>query len=389
METYEINFDTGERMFEIYIAGQKLSFNIAAHNFELHETPTSYREAFSKIIWDKINLGISKRPSVEEIASQDDAWFLSIFSQFFKDDPLLKEKFDLLDNYDDICERFEKAYLNRIISISSISEAITKMQKSLDTFATYIKASITSIFENIDFDAIIDTLTESVKCLDTPNISDDEKDKLIASYKSWGHYLCTKPLNASEDCFSMPPKDLKEAEKFILQHCDDSAMEELFDVLCKKRDNNREISEAIICYKHNHKTACASILFSVIDSCLIRLQEKRTANMVTENTAKRKVGYKAKELFEKQVEEKFENSTSLYVLLSYTNIFECLNSIFCDTNDFTLDSKIINRHMQLHGMSIHSVRKIDCIKLFLLLYNLIDRIELFKTYRKGVLSCPT
>lgn len=372
MEKKTIKIGTGKRKIPVHIANQEFTLIISAHDFEVREVPNSYHDAFSKILWEKIDLDIDKRPNVEEIIKQNDDWFLSIFAHFFNEDALLRDNFDLLNDVDDVCERFEKAYYNKIIS--SIPKEIEKIQKALQELVVCTE----NIIKEINFNAVTSVFTDIIKSLHIPAISDDEKNRLISSYKSWGQYVCTIPPNVDIDCFSVPPENLREAEKFILQHCNSSVMEELFNNLCSKRGCKNEISEAIICYKNGHRIACASILFSIIDSYLIKHQGTIKTNTEITNKAKRKVGYNAKTLFEKQVKVKFEKSP-LYIVLQYANIIECLNTIFSDTKDFSLDSKIINRHMVLHGMSKHPVRKIDCIKLFLLLYNLIKSIELLES----------
>ena len=85
----------------------------------------------------------------------------------------------------------------------------------------------------------------------------------------------------------------------------------------------------------------------------------------------------AKKLFESRINPMIDNTPSIFIVLAYANLFECLTVLLDDTDNFKMDSKVINRNMLLHGMSRHPVRKIDCIKLFLLLYNLIEAIEIY------------
>ena len=368
METYEIKVDTGIRKIKVHIADQEFSLNIAAHSFELHETPASYREIFSKIIWENIDSDIDQKPTVEEIAKQDDAWFVSLFDHFFAKDPQLKEKYDSLTDYSDVCERFEEAYYKRILS--GIPESIERMYAKLQEIAN----SMTKAISNIDFSVLNDFaayLSECVKSIHTPEISDKRKNELIENYKCWGKYGCTIPPNADIDCFSNPPQNLKEAENFILQYCDVSNMDNLFELLKEKRGNKNELTEAIACFRQGHRVACASILCSLIDARLIKLQGRNANN--------KKVGKGAKKLFESRIKQMIDNTPSIFIVLAYANLFECLTVLLDDTNNFKLDSKVINRNMLLHGMSRHPVRKIDCIKLFLLLYNLIEAIEIYRS----------
>lgn len=146
--------------------------------------------------------------------------------------------------------------------------------------------------------------------------------------------------------------------KYVLQ-----AIEE---VCTRKKD----IREAISCYNSRQYNACALILFSIIDSRLIRLQRK--------NTEKYSVGAGAVAKYKEIVEQQTSDRGKLFLSLSYANLFPCLFTVFEDPNNFSKKTKVINRNYLDHGMSYKTVRKKDCIKLFLLLYNLLEFISIIK-----------
>ena len=58
-------------------------------------------------------------------------------------------------------------------------------------------------------------------------------------------------------------------------------------------------------------------------------------------------------------------------LLYCFNTLSCLSTLFESSNNFENEPNHINRHFMMHGMSNRKVTYHDCIKLFLLVYNLV------------------
>ena len=161
-----------------------------------------------------------------------------------------------------------------------------------------------------------------------------------------------------------------EADRIALLYCRKTDMQMLFseleDICIRKRD----IREAIYCYNVRQYKACALILFSIIDSRLIRLQGRKTE--------KYSVGAGAIAKYKKIVNQQTSDSGKLFLSLSYANLFPCLFSVFEETDNFSKKTTVINRNYLDHGMSYKTVRKKDCVKLFLLLYNLLELIAIIK-----------
>lgn len=146
-------------------------------------------------------------------------------------------------------------------------------------------------------------------------------------------------------------------------------MQELFALLLENCPRKKDIKEAIDCYNEKHYKACAMILFSIIDSRVIRIQNKKE---------KRLTGVKAILKFKDATKQQATGEGELFLALNYANLFSCLLTMFGDTDNFTRKSTVINRNYLDHGMSYKTVRKKDCIKAFLLLYNLLEFIDIMK-----------
>ena len=118
---------------------------------------------------------------------------------------------------------------------------------------------------------------------------------------------------------------------------------------------------------------CALLLFGIIDAKLIRLQA------IKKTEKRRKVGSNAVKELEIKYREKVDEEYFLYHMLYVAGLLKCLKTFFADGNNFHGKPKVINRNFIAHGMNRRSVRRKDCIQLFLALYNLIELLEELQT----------
>lgn len=345
------------------------------------------------------------KPNVEQIESQPDEFFKEIFDCFLLDNSDFLELYSSCESTE-ICERYALSYRRYLLNITVDKAA--QIPQAINTALIDVAEKAASIVQEVNFD-FLESIAEKINSamswyadnaskiigslasalegfakisenllsgisdfiteINVPEYSEEEKQKLIKAYRQWGKFGWTIPPNSYLNSFHNCPDTLLEADKAALQFCKNQDMEELFislEALCKRK---KDIREAIECYHHRHYKACALILFSLIDSRIIRLQSKNE---------KYGVGIGAISKFKKIAKEKTTNEGKLFLALSYENIFPCLFTMFEDTNNFTKKQTIINRNYLDHGISYKSVRKKDCIKLFLLLYNMLEFIEIIK-----------
>ena len=178
--------------------------------------------------------------------------------------------------------------------------------------------------------------------------------EISESRKKWGQYGWTQPLSAPFDYFHDCPNTLAEADKMALLYCKTEHLQKLFDVLRTKKIKKDVLEEAIFCFENRKYRACALIVFGIIDSMLIKIQPK--------DKRVRPSGAKAYKTFSDDI------------LACYIGTISCMDTLFENADDFRLRTSQTNRNFVSHGMA-KSVRKKDCIKLFLLLYHCMASIE--------------
>ncbi|MCL2722634.1 MAG: hypothetical protein FWD47_14990 [Treponema sp.] len=353
----------------------------------------NFKQIIATVIRNKILDDVSNKtaPTVKVIEQQENLFFSCFIESIIESDERLKECYDGIDENISSEQRFILACIKTYKIIGEqLSESLTAMAKEIIKNIDFeamrrslqqIMLSFSSILSTVDwqnhFQVLNNNLIKALKGLIIPGISEDEKKRLEASYKEWGRFGWTKIPEADNDLFDISPTELKTANKLALQYCNRKNMVVLFSLVFQKKIKRIDFEEAVICYKHRHYKACALILCGIIDSLLIKQQPKPI-----EKNEKRSTGFGAVRFINNEfnsVQEKTFN-----YLLNGINLMQFLKELFCDTNDFTKKSLLINRHSIAHGMNTIPVRKIDCIKLFLLLNNLSEFLDLTAGINKAV-----
>lgn len=197
-----------------------------------------------------------------------------------------------------------------------------------------------------------------------PAITEEEKEQLIASSRLWGTYGWTHIPEMPFGFFEESPTNIKAANTAAMAYCSDADMEHIFNSLRNKRMNHTDLESAIFCYHNKQYKACSLILCGLIESRLIRLRKGKN----------RPVGAGAVNTLIARYEQKKE--PVLYVTLFCVNLLSYLEVLFEKGYGFITEPDTINRNFIGHGMNKRTVRKRDCIQLFLGLYNLIRFFEL-------------
>lgn len=401
-----IYIDDGRKRIFFEIEGVNYSVNISIDELLMPAIKEienfDYRGYVSSHLINAIDS--QSKPTVEQVKSQNDNFYILIFDYFLADNTDFHAIYNEID-CNEVCERYTTAYCR--YCLRNLPQASERVNESFAQIILSVSKMTANILENIDF-SFLDLLTEkinaamswyashadtiisgmklalaslgeisqlilkgileSLQYIHVPEISDERKKELLESYENWGKYGWTVPPFADIDCFNNCPNTLIEADKIALQYCSKADMKILFSSIEEICVRKKDLREAICCYNAHQYKACALLLFSIIDSRLIRLQSKKTE--------KYSVGIGAIKKYKKVVEQQTSDSGKLVLLLCYENLFSCLFSVFDDTNNFSKKTTVINRNYLDHGMSYKAVRKKDCIKLFLLLYNLLEFIAI-------------
>ena len=224
------------------------------------------------------------------------------------------------------------------------------------------------------FSGISSALQELVNNIHIPTITEENKKRLIQSYTAWGKLGWTLPPNAELNAFNTEPKDAKDAYQRLRGCFTASAMDDLFtEIRQLKHIKKSDFDEAVDCFKTGNYKACSLILFSLIDSRLIRSQINEERN----RSGMRPSGKQAAINLFGRIESKYITESMLFTVLDQVNILAALETVFEAGKDFKVQPTVINRNFVDHGMLYRNVTRKDCIMLFLLLYNFTEHLNSF------------
>jgi len=282
------------------------------------------------------------------------------------------------------------AAINNAVAFQSlIAPTITKMVATFSDFLSspamqeackmaQVASEALERIANYDFSRIAEAarqalagVSEIVKNITIPTISEERKQELIDSHKRWGSFGWTiNPVASVDTLFDCAPLNKKEADRAALKYCDNAQMDSLFETTLKdKRVRRADYEEAVENFKSKHYKSCALMLFSLTDAKLIRLQKGSALQ-----GKRRKVGAGAVKSAKDRATDKLTEHM-LFSLLYQANIFSCMEKMFEDGKDFKAQPVVINRNFIDHGMLTRRTTRKDCIQLFLLYYNLLELLD--------------
>ncbi len=257
----------------------------------------------------------------------------------------------------------------RIISntVGEIVKCFTRITPAIDN-ARSMMGAISRFFEKIDYSAIIEKINQfreylyrQIMSLQLPQYSEERKKSLIQSYEMWGQYGWTMNPLASPVLFNSCPNTLKDANALARHYC--SIMNPIFDEIRSCKRVKKDFEEAVFSFENKKYKSCALVLFTLIESSLIRTQKHTRA-----------VG---KGAINKAEDRKNDiHIESFFQMLILNNYFACLKKMFEGAPNFKPQPDVINRNFLCHGMLWRDVRRGDCIKLFLVYYNTLLYLEL-------------
>lgn len=202
------------------------------------------------------------------------------------------------------------------------------------------------------------------------SVTEQRRSELIDAYETWGKFGWTIIPDASMDIFNTKPNDILNANKLVEKYIKKNNIHEIFSTLTSFSTNNIDLDESIFCYNNKKYKACALIVFTIIERTMLNYQKEN-------NIRNFKVSKSAVDELNKRINHNVgSNIFEIFPYLFILNTFSCLDEFFCHGNNFKTEGPLINRNFLCHGMSRRSVRKRDCIQLFLLLLNLRDAIRM-------------
>lgn len=240
-----------------------------------------------------------------------------------------------------------------------IVEILRPALESLSTIILEVSSAIAPALENIQ-DAL-SSFAQAIINLQTPDISEERKAEMIASYKRWGELGWTFFPDAPLSCFEDFPVSIEMANREMKPFCNAREMNVVFEELQRQNIKKEDLESAIFCYQHRQYKACALVICGILDAKMIRRQKPEEKY--------RPVGKSAVKRLRAQFE--YENGEKLFLsLLFCVNLFSYLETVFANGNDFKEEPPVVNRNFISHGMNRRTVRQRDCIQLFLALNNL-------------------
>ena len=275
---------------------------------------------------------------------------------------------ELPENIDEVAQAAEESLINLAASgalkvlemlTSSINrQTIEAIESVTRAVSEYTASTLSQLAETAA------ALVNAVANFKLPTLTDEEAEQLVESNRVWGQYGWTYMPSMPIAMFDTPPADFAEANKLAMKYCIASEMEKVFADLRKWKLNHKDLDSAIFCYQNRQYKACALLLCGLIDSKVIRVRSDE----------KRPTGERAvkaiKENYDGSGEKILAEAMFTYNLLSYLEV------LFAKAHGFKNEPDTLNRHYIGHGMNRRTVRKRDCIQLFLALNNLMQFFDL-------------
>ena len=239
-------------------------------------------------------------------------------------------------------ENFNKTIENHINSWEEFEKSIETAKKNLDIFADTIKQLInfnwSKLFEYFN------NIPENIKCLA------DEWAK-CGWIPSLPNYVEWDLIENVEQSLTQ-----SQADNIMLSKIDDEMLSllvnEITNYNVQSGLNNETFKEAVECFNNKLYSACALLLFALIDASFIMRQPKGKRRKLARGAVAIAID---------------EDKTKYSIIAQSTKLI--IEKMYKDADDFKIENGL-NRNMLSHGMNKYNPDKTDCLKLFVLLYNI-------------------
>lgn len=234
----------------------------------------------------------------------------------------------------------------------------TKYDSKINSLQSSVEKLITLDYAEL-ISSIIKRIDERVE-----KYSKEQKQ----SCERWAKF-CWVPMlpntEKGEGLSKIAPLTSIEADEFMISKLDEKGLTLLLNRLNedieKNNLNQKTFDNAVECFEKKQFTACSLCLFALIDSAFITKQKKdHKKRRALANTA-----------IENANNHKEINLAPLKVT------YLLVKEIFKNTDDFNIKyDENLYRSMISHGMNTRNPDKKDCLKLFVLLYNILFSFEI-------------
>lgn len=202
-------------------------------------------------------------------------------------------------------------------------------------------------------------VTNTLANIKFPDLTDAEIENVKTIFEKWGKYGWCILGDAPIDVVYNKPVSFEDSNEKMSEYYSEKVFNEIMEYLDFKL-NNEYLKNAKELYFEEKYLSCAMTLFAMIDSYCINIDSNES----------KKVGKRAVECLDKNIKQSDKIKDYLFLLFDAVNIISCLYVYFVSTDNFTKNCEVINRNYVMHGMHNKVVDKLECKKLFLLLFSL-------------------
>lgn len=361
---------------ESYQVEPKYSVNFICDLEEALANSSNGKDALTTVVLKELSSKYSCVPSAYELMNEPDDIYFPYIDGLLSSSNDLREAFDSIKSSASYIERFILAHRNYTDETSKIIAASLKpLLDMLLESEKMVLAGINSFAST--FSSVFSEHAKSVEAM-LRNLAknlaiEGDINQLIRSYDAWGRLGWSTIPYAPPALMNSYPEKEQEADRMMMKYLSSTQMNRLFVDLVQMTIISCDLEEAIYSYKHKQYKACSLMLFSIIESIMIR------SFPVKNEKGKQKIGGSLAKAISKMLKDHCSQYTNPRYIFYYYCLLSCLVTFFEYAGDFTLEEKhTINRHYVSHGMNKRKVCKKDCIQLFLVLYNLCDYVELYR-----------
>lgn len=189
-----------------------------------------------------------------------------------------------------------------------------------------------------------------------PSSQYEEKNMICWSEQGWSFFPIGLKNEESINSMMKQNQYNPATEWLLLQLCN-------YNMIFKEISSvnyNTHIYKAIQYFKNKDYLTCSMLLFAGIEGIIIDISRENV------HVGRRAIDdfYKKIKIFDSKYEEDFLYLSPVVIKTTYI----CYRKLY-DGNNFKKEPDIVNRNYIMHGVSKRDVCKTDCLKLFLLYYN--------------------
>lgn len=341
------------------------------------EGDIGYRGRIAAAIKKSITTDKGSAPILDQIVSSDDSVFKTYIDAVLNENNYLIPFYNERNEQEEQCERFCKACEDYMCELSqSLSEKIKEVtiplteltQRSRLIFSDFQRQVATLHFALAPALTYISKISESLS-QSMKGFSEINFDAWKQSYECWGCYGWAVIDDVPFRFYTHPPKNQIDADIKALKYFKKDNIITLWsdiESLPFSRQEIDDINEAISCFNAKNYKACSMLVCALIDGVCIKNQSS-DGNL--------NVGAGAIKNIKNKFKKTPYGSSMGFIFFYSTNLLRCLFTYFDLANNFKNEPPRYNRNFVHHGMSKRKVLRKDCIKLFLILHNLMQLIE--------------